>query len=165
MRVKNYQGRILWVTVDSIFLISLKNALSVLTTLCPTTKSYDVGAMLASTNTTSFTIDPPIEEAITLKSWFDSVRDVQLPKMLAGCTTAFSKDLIDKNIDKTYLVGDKSNNKFGDFWTRAFLQPTQGDQRLHYIGCPHCFTGVNSHAAEVEYYCLNCKKDVLSSMR
>ncbi|GAA0141444.1 hypothetical protein LIER_35396 [Lithospermum erythrorhizon] len=137
IRVKNYQARILWLIVDSIFLISLKNTLSVLTTLCPTTKSYDVGATLASTNTTSFTIDPPIEEAITLKSWFDSVRDVQLPKMLAGCTAAFSKDLTDKNIDKMYL----------DFWTRAFLQPTQGDLRLHYIGCPHYFTGVNSYAA------------------
>ncbi|GAA0139170.1 hypothetical protein LIER_00773 [Lithospermum erythrorhizon] len=110
-------------------------------------------------------VDPPLCDVSALKSWFDTVREMELPALLDDYSIAFAKDLVDRNIVRKYSVGEiQTGDQCGDFWTRSFLQLTPGEQSLYYIGCGNCFTKVNAEAG-VEYHCLLCDKDVMSTIR
>ncbi|GAA0142413.1 hypothetical protein LIER_03319 [Lithospermum erythrorhizon] len=65
-----------------------------------------VGVSLSASNSTSFTIDAPLERVLALKLWFDSVREMELPGLLDDYSIAFAKDLVDRNLVRRYSIGD-----------------------------------------------------------
>ncbi|GAA0155903.1 hypothetical protein LIER_13522 [Lithospermum erythrorhizon] len=67
------------------------------------------------------------------------MHDQELPSVLADYSLAQAKERVGKNLVKKCSVGEiLASNKFGDFWTRAFLLPSEGEHRLFYIGCAKC---------------------------
>ncbi|GAA0144942.1 hypothetical protein LIER_05257 [Lithospermum erythrorhizon] len=55
-----------------------------------TVKNYG-GVSLSAKNSSSFTIDPPIEDVAELKSWFDSLPESELQKITSNQSIAISK--------------------------------------------------------------------------
>ncbi|KAG9150919.1 hypothetical protein Leryth_003049 [Lithospermum erythrorhizon] len=94
-----------------------------------------VERLYLQTSLAPLTVDPPLCDVSALKSWFDTVREMELPALLDDYSIAFAKDLVDRNIVRKYSVGEIQT----------------GDQ-------------VNAEAG-VEYHCLLCDKDVMSTIR
>ncbi|GAA0174728.1 hypothetical protein LIER_28061 [Lithospermum erythrorhizon] len=52
----------------------------------------------------------------------------------------------------------------GDYWVRGFLQLSEQNQKLYYIGCSNCFSKINVEAG-ICYTCALCNKEVISCLR
>ncbi|KAG9157117.1 hypothetical protein Leryth_022832 [Lithospermum erythrorhizon] len=87
-----------------------------------TVKNYG-GVSLSSKNSSSFTIDPPIEVVAELKSWFDSLPQSDLQNTMTDQSIAISKELVCKGSMEVYTVAEIDNLlESGDYWVKGFLQ-------------------------------------------
>ncbi|GAA0157362.1 hypothetical protein LIER_14646 [Lithospermum erythrorhizon] len=82
----------------------------------------------SSRNISSFTVNPPLEAAAHLKTWFDSVREVELPNLLTDYSIAFAKDLVDRKLVPVHAVQNIiSTKECGDYWTRSYMRISLDD--------------------------------------
>ncbi|GAA0144209.1 hypothetical protein LIER_04716 [Lithospermum erythrorhizon] len=88
------------------------------------------------------TLDAEMSQLEAAQKLYSQVsRENELPSLLKDYSVAFAKYLVDRNLVNKYSMGEiQSIYQSGDFWTRAFLQVTEEEQRLHYIGCSNCYT-------------------------
>ncbi|GAA0147618.1 hypothetical protein LIER_07274 [Lithospermum erythrorhizon] len=85
---------------------------------------------------TLFAINLPVESAMHMKSWFNTVRDDVLPQLLEGKSISKYRDLVYDGSMKIHTVSELQNEtEVGDYWIRGFLQIYDSDQKLYYIGC------------------------------
>ncbi|KAL6568843.1 hypothetical protein OROHE_003584 [Orobanche hederae] len=95
---------------------------------------------------------------------FDEIGIHHLPKLLEDYSIPRAKDLADRNLVRKYSIQEIQETECGQFWTRAFLQVTDANQSLHYIGCSNCHTKVNA-IADSKYPCQLCNKPAVASIR
>ncbi|GAA0156521.1 hypothetical protein LIER_38284 [Lithospermum erythrorhizon] len=125
---------------------------------------YGVTSVRAK-NSSSFAVDPPVEGATYLKSWFDTVRDAELPQLLEDKSILTYRDMVRAGSIRTYTVAEIQNStECRDYWIRGLLQLHEEDQKLFYVGCSNCFSKINISDG-VQYTCLLCKKEVVSRLR
>ncbi|GAA0159641.1 hypothetical protein LIER_16367 [Lithospermum erythrorhizon] len=124
------------------------------------------GISLASKNSSSFIINPPIEEALNLKSWIESKTDEEIQAMLVDQTVTQSKQRVDEGSEPIYTVAELQNiTKPGDYWMRGFLQIHEEEQKLYYLACSNCFSKISAHKEGISYECYNCNKEVTAVPR
>ncbi|GAA0164428.1 hypothetical protein LIER_20068 [Lithospermum erythrorhizon] len=99
---------------------------------------YGVISLLAK-NGSLFALNPPVEAATNMKSWFDTVRDDVLSLLFEGQPMSNYCDLIYDGSMKANTVADLQNETQGsDYWIRGLLQLYEADQRLYYTGFVSC---------------------------
>ncbi|GAA0158119.1 hypothetical protein LIER_15225 [Lithospermum erythrorhizon] len=82
-------------------------------------------------NSSSFTINPPIEAALNFKSWAESRTDTQIQSMLVDQIISRSKQRLNEGNEIIHTVADLQNmTKPGDYWIRRFLQIYEDEQKL-----------------------------------
>ncbi|GAA0164198.1 hypothetical protein LIER_39737 [Lithospermum erythrorhizon] len=113
---------------------------------------------LRAKNSSSFPLNPPVESATNMKSWFDTVKDDVLPQLLKGQPVTNYRDLVYEGNMKVNTVVELANEtEGGDYWIRGFLQIYKTYQKLYYIGYSDCFTKIDVDPG-VTYDCHFCEK-------
>ncbi|GAA0167038.1 hypothetical protein LIER_22062 [Lithospermum erythrorhizon] len=86
------------------------------------------GVSLAAKNSSSFTINPPIEAALNFKTWVESRTDIEIQSMLVHQTISRSKQHVNEGDETIPTVAELQNmRKPGDYWIKGFLQINEED--------------------------------------
>ncbi|GAA0149999.1 hypothetical protein LIER_09034 [Lithospermum erythrorhizon] len=124
------------------------------------------GVSLFAKNSSSFTVNPPLEPAIDLKSWINTKTKLKLEELLVDQSIMISKELVESGDKKIYTVSELENiTKRDDYWVKGFLDISNEDQKFYYIGCSNCNSKTSTDEEDIEYFCNICQKKVVTVAR
>ncbi|GAA0157948.1 hypothetical protein LIER_38551 [Lithospermum erythrorhizon] len=98
-----------------------------------------IGLSLSAKNSSSFTINPPLELVFNLKSWIDSKTRQELEEFLVDQTITLLRNQLTQGSKKILTLAEiKTAEKNGDYWVKGLLQIATEEQKFFYLGCNNC---------------------------
>ncbi|GAA0183194.1 hypothetical protein LIER_30655 [Lithospermum erythrorhizon] len=130
-------------------------------------------ALIEAANTLSVVIGKRLslgtyhELATSLKIWPDfRLNQDELQELLTAQPLSISRGLIAEGDLKIRIIDEiNSMTKYGEYWVRGFLQISEEDQKLYYIGCNNCNSKISASEEGIKYTCYACRKEVLTTAR